>query len=297
MWVVVLIILTISLIVFLWRGRERFATGSVQPNCPEGLILVGKKCRGDGTDMIDGQCPEGMMMNEEGMCQRLEDPVCPAEYTLAYDDVSAMCELKIPIQEPSEEEMYARSQAATQPQCPAGFTRSFLMEGELGNLPCMRDTGQTPVCPVGSTFDPDVHAWSASEPLGTGVCFSATGPVPAKCPPNTFPDFIYLENAQAKFTCMELAPVRDEPPPPVTPTPPVAPTPPPVEPPIAPPPAVKPEMIIPPPTPKELVFQSRLLGTPGSDVVPADTRIGELIGGLFSPSQPRKEPRPSEYTL
>jgi hypothetical protein len=286
--------------VFLWTRRERFATGSVPPNCPEGLTLVGKKCRGDGADMIDGECPEGMMMNEEGMCQRLADPVCPAEYTIMYDDVSVMCEPNTPVQELTDEENQARQNAMTLPQCPAGFTRD--QTTSLDNLRCMRDSGQAPVCPAGSTFDRDAYAWSVSEPTGTGVCFSANGPVPAKCPTGTFPNFIYLENAEPKFACVEYeagavpsAPAE----PPVTPPPAEPPvTPPPVvPPPIAPPPVVTPEAILPPPTPRELVFQPKLLGTPGGSVVPADTRIGELLGGLFSPSEPRPEHPPSEYTL
>lgn len=293
---VILILAGIGLIVFLMRRRERFVTGSVPPNCPDGLILVGKKCRGDGADMIDGQCPEGMLMNEEGMCQRLEDPKCPAEYTLAYDDVSAMCEPNIRPVELTDEENLARQNAMTQPQCPTGFTRD--QTTTLDNLRCMRDTGQAPVCPAGSTFDRDAYAWSVNEPLGTGVCFSANGPVPAKCPTGTYPDFIYLENAEPKFACVEYqsGAVPSEPAPPVAPPapPPSAPPPPPPPtPPIAPPPPPP----IPPPTPRELVFQPKLLGTPGGDVLPADTRIGELIGGLFSPAEPRPEPRPSEYTL
>lgn len=198
-WIVVLIIAVIGLLVFLWRRRERFATGSIQPICPEDLILVGKKCRGAGADNITGECPGGMTMNEEGMCQRLEDPTCPADYTLAYDDFSAMCEPNTPIQQPSDEEMYARQQGAAPP------------------------------------------------------------------PPAT-----------------EAAP--PPPPPPVTEA-------------AAPPPVVTPSMIAPRPPPREIVFQPKLTGTPGGSVLPADTRIRELLGGLFSPSEPRQEPSPGEYIL
>jgi hypothetical protein len=56
-------------------------------------------------------------------------------------------------------------------------------------------------------------------------------------------------------------------------------------------------MIAPSPPPREIVFQPKLTGTPGGDVIPADTRIRELIGGLFFPTELREEPGPSEYTL
>ena len=297
-WIVVLIVAAIGLLIFLWRRRERFAAGAIQPICPEGLILLGKKCRGEGADNLIGECPGGMTMNEEGMCQRLEDPTCPADYTLAYDDFSAMCESNTPIQEPSDEEMYARQNAATQPNCPAGYTRD--QTTNLDNLRCMRDTGTAPVCPAGSTFDRDAYAWSVGESMGSGICFSANGPVSAQCPTGTFPDFIYLENEQPKFTCVEYH-TGVVPSPPAAPQPPAAQPPaaqpPPTPPPIAPPPVVTPNMIAPSPPPREIVFQPKLTGTPGGDVIPADTRIRELIGGLFFPTELREEPGPSEYTL
>jgi len=285
-WLSVLFLCGLGLILFLvLQIRERFASGSVEPSCPEGLILVGKRCRADAVELgEDGQCPEGTVMNEEGSCQRQADPVCPAEYTLAYDDISAMCQPNVPQVELSDEENIARQKPAL-PQCPAGFSRSFLMEGEP-NTRCMRDTGQTPVCPAGSTFDRDVYAWSVSEPLGTGVCFSATGPVPAKCPPNTFPEFIYFENAESKFTCMELAPVQDEPPPP----------PPPVE---TPPPAGP----APPPPPKKVNPRQEIILGPKftgkvETVVGTDSyktnKYPELLGGL---GKTHVETKPSKSAL
>ena len=98
----ILLLAMILLVLLFLQRREHFATGSITPTCPDGLILVGKKCRMDGVDKVDGQCPEGTTMNEEGMCQRQEDPICPADYTLRFDDFNAMCEPNTPVQEPSD---------------------------------------------------------------------------------------------------------------------------------------------------------------------------------------------------
>jgi hypothetical protein len=278
-WVVILIVLAMGLIVFLWRRRERFSSGAIQPTCPGEFILAGTRCRLDGVDVQeDGQCPPGTVMNEEGMCQGQADPVCGEGYTLTIEDGVAMCEPNIRPVELTDEENQARQNAATQPQCPAGFTRDFTMP--IDTLRCLRDTG--------------------------------VAPVSGQCPPNSIADEVFFENVGFRFTCVEYDPpvpgqirpveptVEPAAPPPVEPAapPPVEPAaPPPVEPTLAPPPTITPETILPPPTLREIVFQPKLIGTPGGPIVPADTRIRSLLGGLFSPAESRPEPRPSEYTL
>ena len=277
LWVVILIVLAIGLIVLLWRRRERFSSGAIQPTCPGEFMLVGTRCRLDGVDRgEDGQCPPGTVMNEEGMCQGQADPICGEGYTLTIEDGVAMCEPNIRPVELTDEENQARQNVAARLQCPAGFSRDYTMP--IDNLRCMRDTG--------------------------------VAPVSGQCPPNSIADEVFFENVGTKFTCVEYDPpvpgqvpaVAPPPPPPVEPVapptpPPVQPAAPPTPPPVAPPPTITPETILPPPTPREIVFQPKLIGTPGAPVLPADTRIRSLLGGLFSPAEPRPEPRPSEYTL
>lgn len=264
-WVLILIVVSIGLLVFFLRPRERFSSGAIQPTCPGDFMLVGTRCRLDGVGLgEDGQCPPGTVMNEEGMCQGQADPICGEGYTLTIEDGVAMCEPNIRPVELTDEENQARQDAATQLRCPAGFERDFTIP--IDNLRCMRDTGVSPDagCPAGSV---------AAE--------------------------AFFENIGNKITCVEYRPgelPRAPVAPPATP-PPLLSTAPVVESPIAPPLTVTPDAIMPPPIPKELVFQPKLIGTPGGIVVPADTRIGELLGGLFSPDEPRPEPRPSEYTL
>lgn len=261
--------LAIGLIVFVWKRRERFSSGASQPSCPGEFILVGTRCRLDGVNPgEDGQCPPGTVMNEEAMCQGQADPICGEGYTLTIEDGRAMCEPNIRPVELTDEENQARQNIAARLQCPAGFSRDYTMP--IDNLRCMRDTG--------------------------------VAPVSGQCPPNSIADEVFFENVGTKFTCVEYDPPvpgqvpavapPPPPPPPVEPT--VAPT---VAPTLAPPPVITPKTILPSQTPREIVFEPKLIGTPGGIVVPADTRISELLGGLFSPAEPLPEPRRSEYTL
>jgi hypothetical protein len=129
-WVPILLLLIVLGIAILLRTRERFSSGAVDPVCSDGLVLVGEKCRGEGSMSENGQCPEGTSMNEEGMCQRLEDPRCAPYYTLSVENGVAKCEPENAPAEPSDEEMMARQRRAEQttsttnnlkPTCPTGL--------------------------------------------------------------------------------------------------------------------------------------------------------------------------------
>lgn len=289
-WVVILILAAIGLIVFFMRRREKFSSGAIQPTCPGEFMLVGDKCRIDGVDFgEDGQCPPGTAVNEEGSCQfPYKDPMCGPEYTLTVEDGIAMCEPNIRPVEPTDEDNQARQESWQ--QCPVGYTRDYTVSSNI--VRCMRDSGRPPVCPSGSTFDRDVYSWSQTVALGDIVCFGPSGISQPICPAGTSPGYIYSELTDNIFTCLEYLDLYPPAPPTVVKE--VV-----AEEVVAEKTVVeeKPKAQAPRPPPKELVFQPKLLGTSGTDVVPADTRIDDLFGGLFSPGEEQQQSRRSQYTL
>jgi hypothetical protein len=151
-WVPILLLLIVLGIAILLRTRERFSSGAVDPVCSDGLVLVGEKCRGEGSISETGQCPDGTSMNEEGMCQRLEDPRCPPFYTMRVENGVAKCEPENRPAEPSDEEMMAQQKEL--PSCPAGYQDRS--DGKGPNLQCEKDVGE-PKCPDNSSIEPTLR--------------------------------------------------------------------------------------------------------------------------------------------
>jgi hypothetical protein len=209
------------LLPFVLRMRERFAAGSIEPTCPEGTLLVGQICRADGVFPENGQCPEGTTMNEEGMCQRQEQPICPADYTLKLDDIQAMCEPTVPIEEPTDEQKNAalvveETDDSPRPICPAGSVI------DQWNRCRYADVEPSTRCPAGHRY---INRW----------CESPGNPpeyTPPICPEGkvyeqslaacirpwfapTCPSYYELSGSlTSRFTCKETPFVEPPPPPP-----------------------------------------------------------------------------------
>lgn len=169
-WVPILLLLIVIGIAVLWRSRERFSSGAVEPTCPAGMTLVGTKCRTDAVALDENnQCPEGLTMNEEGACQRQAEPTCPPEHTLTVENGVAKCE---PINRPAE--------PASSGQCPTGFVEDMRM-GEGGpnaRLRCKKETGE-PKCPDGYTMTPFVKMGEGQ--YNGGTCDKGGESTVARC--------------------------------------------------------------------------------------------------------------------
>lgn len=84
-WVPILFVLIVLGIAILWRTRERFSSAATEPICPDGLELVGQRCRRAGGDP-----------NEDGA-----SPVCPDDHILTIENGVTKCE---PIKQSAPEE-------------------------------------------------------------------------------------------------------------------------------------------------------------------------------------------------